>query len=1232
MKKRRSCILAVVGAIALGEAICAGPASIETTWAADWPAYRNDVGRSSFTSEQLAGTLHRQWTYVPRHAPRPSWPEPVREVHLMPFDYAYQVVAAGGLAYFGSSADHQVHAMDLKTGRQRWSFFTDSPIRFAPQVYGKRLFVASDDGCVYCLSAADGKLLWQFRGGPHDQRLLGNEAMMSRWPLRSGLLVDRDTVYFTAGMWPSEGVYVYALSAQDGTVVWKTEATGGFAPQGYLAAGEKFLVAPAGRSDAWLIERETGKIRSYRGMSQAIVRGDLYFAGPFTHAANENLPITGGLPMATRNRKIVAWRLASDKSLGDFAGKEVAAASHDTIYLAGEGKIVAHALGNMQQKWEVDHSDVLSLAVAGKALVVGGRSSVALLESSKGETLWSADVDGEVRGLAVADRRLLLSTHTGQIVCFGPERPAGGAAAAASTLGSDGGGSDRAAQAGQILESTKITAGFCLMAGVGDGGLALELARQSDLRIYCAEPDAEKAAAARRRLDDAGLYGARVTVHHVESTALPYPEYFANLIVVDEPSAGPLHYTGEQLRRVMRPCGGTAHLVSAGRSDNGSELRISGDGFTETRLSAGTLKVVRGELPGAGQWTHQYANPGKSAASADRLVRWPLKILWFGKPGPGRMMNRHWRGTAPLCVDGRMFILGQHSIMAVDAYNGRQLWLRELPSLARRVVDIRGGSMAADSQGVYLVTSNICFSLSAQTGELTRVYRLPIARPGFVLSSPQTFELDDLGKVEIRSTAEALTLKLSTADATLANANPAGAPTQGDCWELFFDFRSKGRRNGLYGPGALHVIVVPAIGRRPASWQAGPWSEAPKLELAGGRVEKGSQTTVKIAWAEIEKLAGRRPADFNFGAILNSSHDGAQRTGRTRKFADDSSYRLANCWGNLVVDPRAAGNRPSRQKSIAVKQPESLTWGHLSVSGDVIVGTAVAATDTAAVLARGRDFSSEGHDYTGPQIDKVLGNVGIEGEARHVFALDKNDGRVRWIHTPAGAVPHNGIAQWNNRLYLLDKPSAAKARRLKRRGEPATQKSILRVLDLSTGRQLWHVAEGLEDHNALRLGKGILLATNLRGMAALDANDGKRLWSIQTPQPMHHCSAFVRAPVVAGNWVFDEPRAYDLRTGAIRTGSDGKPWGWGGFRGCGTVSGSEQMLFYRTGSPAFLDVGGGTGQHELPGIRPGCYINIIAAGGLVLIPEASSGCGCKYNFQTTVAMIHRQPKTEAAGP
>ena len=81
--------------------------------------------------------------------------------------------------------------------------------------------------------------------------LLGNDRMISRWPARGGPVVVDDIVYFGAGIWPSEGIFLYALDPATGEVLWQNDSSGsiemdqphgtaraksGLSAQGYLAA------------------------------------------------------------------------------------------------------------------------------------------------------------------------------------------------------------------------------------------------------------------------------------------------------------------------------------------------------------------------------------------------------------------------------------------------------------------------------------------------------------------------------------------------------------------------------------------------------------------------------------------------------------------------------------------------------------------------------------------------------------------------------------------------------------------------------------------------------------------------------------------------------------------------------------------------------------------------------------------------------------------------------------
>ena len=52
-------------------------------------------------------------------------------------------------------------------------------------------------------------------------------------------------------------------------------------------------------------------------------------------------------------------------------------------------------------------------------------------------------------------------------------------------------------------------------------------------------------------------------------------------------------------------------------------------------------------------------------------------MLWWGGPGPSRIVSRHWRAPSPLFANGVLYIQGEHDVFAIDAYNGREMWEEE---------------------------------------------------------------------------------------------------------------------------------------------------------------------------------------------------------------------------------------------------------------------------------------------------------------------------------------------------------------------------------------------------------------------------------------------------------------------------------------------------------------------------------------------------------------------------
>ncbi len=152
--------------------------------------------------------------------------------------------------------------------------YADGPVRFAPAIWGDLVCFGSDDGCLYCVELATGNLRWKHRAVPSQRRLLGNKRLISVWPVRGGPVVADGNVYFAAGVWPFEGVFVYAMEMDTGIVLWRndrlgylfgqqphnTEAIGGLAPQGYLLINGDELIVPCSTAYPARLNRRTGEL------------------------------------------------------------------------------------------------------------------------------------------------------------------------------------------------------------------------------------------------------------------------------------------------------------------------------------------------------------------------------------------------------------------------------------------------------------------------------------------------------------------------------------------------------------------------------------------------------------------------------------------------------------------------------------------------------------------------------------------------------------------------------------------------------------------------------------------------------------------------------------------------------------------------------------------------------------------------------------------------------------
>ncbi|MBT3379794.1 MAG: PQQ-binding-like beta-propeller repeat protein [Lentisphaerae bacterium] len=716
--------------------------------AADWPTYRGDAARSGGTTEELAFPLGSLWHYASSQPPRPAWPDPRKEMHRLDFDFAPQPVMAAGLVFFGSSADDTVRAIEARTGRLRWRFTAAGPIRFSPFFYRGNLHVVSDDGWAYCLDAESGRVMWKHHGAPNDGMLLGNGRMISRWPLRSGPVVMDGIVYVSAGMWPSQGVYLYALDAETGERKWTNNSSGtmfidqphgtasaftGVSPQGYMLGSPEALLVPTGRSVPAAFDLQTGRLKyyypsgnKYNGGTWACIVGDTYFNATHNRkgANRPRAHATEGQP--ARNDGMGSWRV----DLGTFRGlvgkKHRVAAVGNRLYATGDGLIDAYTFSSTpaarKPLWQAKVSRTYALAATANAVLLGGQGTLTALNAVDGSQLWAAELPGQVRGIAVSDGRLVVSTTTGTVHCFG----AGGAGelVVRDPAASGGATAGHRELAGSLLEQSGATAGHALVLGQVDARLAEALAGASELQVVSALNDQEAVNGERTRLLGGRLYGSRVTVHHVADLGrLPFASYFASLIIVGGDAASKL--SGAELYRLLRPHGGAMVFTDIDRVDVDRLIEDARVVDSEIVRVGRSRRIIRGSLPGSGQWTHHKADAGNTGIGSDTLPRLPLEPLWFGGPGPDRMPDRHSGVTSPVSVNGRVFVTGLNVVIAFDAYTGRELWECPLEDAARMGAKSLGGNLVADNDSLYVVAWDECVRIDQVTGKILRRFRLP---------------------------------------------------------------------------------------------------------------------------------------------------------------------------------------------------------------------------------------------------------------------------------------------------------------------------------------------------------------------------------------------------------------------------------------------------------------------------------------------------------------------------
>ena len=1213
--------------------------------AGDWPMWRCTTGRTAATPETLPKDMALQWA-LKLPAPESCWPSP--QQHKLEFDLSYEPVAADGLLFVPSMVRDGVSAYDAATGERRWRFFTDGPVRFAPAVDAGKLFIVSDDGYLYCLDARTGALRWRLRGGPSDRKLLGNGRLISMWPARGAPVVADGTVYFAAGIWPFMGIFVSAVSAETGEVIWRNTGNGsdfilqphsspafaGVAPQGHLAVAGDLLVVPGGRSVPAVFERKTGKLVYYNindkngGYAVAAAGGRFLVDNCMYNLADggriSGMPIgvvadgmaIGLDPQGTiRAHELdVSWTSYKDQNgaerrrAGVKTGwtqpaptgfDKLLISAGTQLVLGGPGKVAAMerpgaadntvlippsstwsylAGQHPQGPWTEPAFDASAWKQGKAGFGYGDNDDATVLDDMRNTytavyirkefVLDTIDAVTELQLKISYDDSFIAYLNGKEVLRVGVGEGSGANARGIKGHEAKGQESFRIEDAATLLRT-----GVNVLAVEGHNSGA----GSSDFSLH---PVLELGA------DGPAL------AWQVEIEGTPWSAIAADgrLFVVTREGTIACFGSGEATARVLDETGKPGPAV-------------------QDDWAARTSRLLEASGKPAGYCLVLGAGTGRLAEELVRQSNLNVTVL---EPEPGKIASLRDRWTDAGIYGRRLAIvsgdiastrLPKYLSSLITAEDGASARLSAPDSLARLFDCLRpyGGTACFAAEGdTPEQTARLLERAESELGQECQVDRAAgfaqIKRPGPLPdSAPWTHHYADVAN-------------------SVCSKDGGPRPPLGLLW---------------FG-GTSHTDVLPRHGHGPSELVGGG-----RLFIQGiGVLSARDVYTGRPLWRrEFPRLD---TFDMYYNVTYNPDpHDrsynqrhipGANDYGSNVVIAADRVYLVVGpvC---LVLDPET-GNTLAEWRLPALGGTREPNWGYIGVYDDLLIAGAVpyhiAANDETVVAAENNRFG------TG---------------SKFIVVLNRRTGDVLWQRAAGRNFRHNAVVAGKERLFCIDALSPKRLSLLSRRGVTPKTPATLLALDVRTGRELWRSEDNVsgtwlgysEEFDVLleasaRAGDRARDETG-RGMAGYRGMTGERLWrsdeSYAGPCILYHDRIITQTG--GGNVASRPAKTFDLLTGKRSTYRDpltGRhvPWEWVRFKGCNTAVASEHLLTFRSASGCYIDLTKDMGTVSIGGFKSGCTSNMIAADGVLNVPDYTRTCTCSYQNQTSFALIHMPPE------
>ncbi len=346
--------------------------------ASTWFTFHGDASRTGFSTSNSPANSAVAWTYE------------LKESGSQKGVILGSPAIAENKVFFGA-LDGKVHALNLKTGKEVWTFKGQKSFgESSPTVANNKVIIGGQDNFIYALNVQDGKQVWRY---------------LTEDKVNSSPVVFGSQVFVG-----SEDGYLYALNINTGKRNWREKlgdkvSTSPAIYKNKVYVGvetatenkfELFCLNPTNGNQYWSYETDPGT-----KLTSVAVGNDLVYAGA-----------TDGKIYAFRySDGTVVW----SKEGGDEFDNAAALAYNRVYALNNNGELVSMGKddGHIFWRYKSGGTSEASPIVADKKICFGNQSGNFYCLDRAGALIWKKKLAGEVTAAAAASPGVIIVvSHT----------------------------------------------------------------------------------------------------------------------------------------------------------------------------------------------------------------------------------------------------------------------------------------------------------------------------------------------------------------------------------------------------------------------------------------------------------------------------------------------------------------------------------------------------------------------------------------------------------------------------------------------------------------------------------------------------------------------------------------------------------------------------------------------------------------------------------------------------